>query len=139
MLYDDPVPYTVDFPESLTLLSVYCQDAHVRQLAAHSSFLSCIPLFRGLSPAVLASVVYRLRPREVTAKGAVILEQGKPADGLYLVHAGDVIMSANAAREVRGPAGEPTEGSHGNRVWVGLDEGATCFKSTKKGERRVIH
>lgn len=80
----------------------------MRQLAAHTSFLSCIPLFRELSPAVLASVVYRLRPREVTAKGAVILEQGKPADGLYLVHTGDVIMSANAAGEVRGPPGEPT-------------------------------
>lgn len=63
--------------------------------------MSCVPLFRGLSAAALRGLVYRLRPREVTAKGAPVLEQGRPADGLYIVHGGDVILSAAACEASR--------------------------------------
>lgn len=62
-----------------------------------------MPLFRALPPAALRGLVYRLRPREVTAKGALLVEQGHPADGLYVVHRGDCVSSVAPPKEVSTP------------------------------------
>eukprot|EP01052_Picozoa_sp_SAG31_P063969 SAG31_NODE_22861_length_516_cov_1.151079_1_plen_123_part_01 len=57
-----------------------------------SKFLSQCPLFKGLSPVVIAALCMRCKPMLVV-QGSVIIAEGEPGKEMYIVMSGEVEVS----------------------------------------------
>jgi CRP-like cAMP-binding protein len=64
------------------------------------SFLVRTPFFGGLSEATLARVIQMLRLREL-ARGATVFEEGESGRSMYIIAAGEVLMTRQGESGVR--------------------------------------